>query len=68
MSKLYNVDIIVEYIKNNNLTKKEFAKQCKISTSTLYKVLQGKHIYVKTLWRVVKVIGIEFHQIFKDCD
>lgn len=37
-----NVEIINEYIKANNLSKTEFCKQCKISASTFYRLMQGK--------------------------
>ena len=39
--KTIKTDLILEYLKVNNISKNKFCKECKISDSTLNKILNG---------------------------
>ena len=60
-----NTQIIIEYIENNNLTKKEFCQQCKISISTFYKIINGKNFNLISLFKIAKIIEVPIHMFFK---
>lgn len=65
MRQLVNVDLIKEHIKTNNLTKREFCKQCNISVSTLYKILQGKTNFdLVFIFRIAKSMKVEVKDLF----
>ena len=64
MNNKINVDLILDYISKNNLTKKEFCRQCKISTSTLYKIINGKDFRLNALVKMARIINIELYQFF----
>ncbi len=64
MNDKLNIQIIEKYIKTNNLTKKEFCKQCNISTSTFYRIMQGKDFNLLSLFRIAKKMNVPIHQFF----
>ena len=45
MQKNINAAIIINYLKVNNLTQKEFCERCGIGVTTFRKILQGKTNY-----------------------
>lgn len=45
MAEKARAEVIMQYIKEHNLTKKEFCKLCNIGKSTLYRVLKGENGY-----------------------
>ena len=42
MNNELNINLIFDYIKNNNLNKTQFCRQSKISTSTFNRIINGK--------------------------
>ncbi len=64
MDNQINKSLIVKFLKSNNLTQKEFCEQCKISLSTLYKVLKGKNVNLSTIFKVAKTIKIDAFKLF----
>ncbi len=60
-----DVRIIINYIQNNNLTKKDFCLLCGISYSTLNRILNNKNFQLKALFRIARVIDIPVHMLFK---
>lgn len=42
-----NIQPILDYMHNNNLSKKEFANLCEISLSTLQRILQSQDSNIK---------------------
>ncbi len=64
MKDKLNVEIIEEYIKTNNLTIKDFCKQCNISISTFYRIMHGKDFNLLSLFRIAKKINVPIHEFF----
>ncbi len=64
MKDKLNVQIIEEYIKTNNLTKKDFCKQCNISVSTFYRIMHGKDFNLLSLFRIAKNMNVPIHKFF----
>lgn len=65
MNEYLNVEIIEEYILNNGLTKRSFCEQCKISISTLYRILRKKQCYLISLFKIARTMQIEIYCLFK---
>ncbi len=59
-----NTEFILNYIKENNLTKKEFCRQCGISPSTLNSILNGNNIKLSSLKKLITKLNASFYQIF----
>lgn len=59
-----NVEMILEYIKSNNLTNKEFCKQCRISTSTFYRIMNNKNFNLVSLFKIAKKMNVRVCQLF----
>lgn len=58
-------NIITKYIETQNITIKEFCKQCNISTSTYYRIMKGKDFNLISLFRIAKKMNIRIHIFFK---
>lgn len=58
MSAKVNANLFSEYIQNNRLTVKEFCKQCKVSLSTYYRIIQGKDFNLISLFRIARKINV----------
>ncbi len=65
MEKLINLNLISAYMKDRHLTVKDFCRQCAISSSTYYNIMQGKNVNLKVLFRIAKRTGIELHRFFR---
>ena len=65
MNNELNINLIFDYIKNNNLTKTEFCRKCKISTSTFYKIVNGKDFKVVALFKMAKIMKLEPYRFFE---
>ncbi len=65
MKTKIKIKLIENYIKENRLSKNKFCKICKISLSTLNKILANKNNFkLIALFRIAKVIKIEIYQMF----
>lgn len=62
---IINVDMILQYIKMNRLTKKEFCKQCQISTSTFYKITRNENFHLIALFKIAKNMDVKVSQLIK---
>lgn len=62
-----DVEKIKKHIRDNGLTMKEFARRCKLSVSTLYKLL-GKWTEgsVTSAYKLSKGMGVKFKEIFNN--
>lgn len=56
MNKL-NINLITNYIKNNNLTIKQFCTMCNISLYTYKTLIKCQNIKISKLVKIVKIIG-----------
>ena len=66
MKKVYNVDLINNFLWENKLTKKEFCKMCKISSSSLSKILNNElNIGIIVLFKIARVMNLEIKDFFK---
>ena len=64
MNSKLNINIISEYIRNNDLSQTGFCKQCKISYTTFRKIVQSDYINPVPLCKIAKVMNIDVHQFF----
>lgn len=59
------INTIEKYIKLKKITKTQFCKVCKISYSTLNKILNNNNsIKFTALLKIARVLNIEIHQLF----
>ena len=62
-----NAEIINDFIKNNNLIKKRFAKECNISTYMLRKIYNYENnIRVGVLYKLAKYLKISANILLVD--
>ena len=62
-----NIELITNYLKENNLSKTKFCKVCNVSIKTLNKILSGNlNFIIHLLFRIVNVLNIEFYEILSD--
>ena len=65
MRNIVNTNTIYLYIHEHGITKTKFCEMCKISLSTLNKVLNGEvNVRVDILFKIAKVLQIEIHEMF----
>ena len=65
MKNLINIEIIKKYMLENKISKTKFCKMCKISPSTLNKIMTGDDNFRKiAFFKIAKVIKIEVYQMF----
>lgn len=66
MNQNLNTEKILNFIKENNLTKKVFCKKCKISPATLNKILENKtNFYLVALFKIARVMNVQISQLVK---
>lgn len=66
MRSIINTKLINKFIKENKLSKTKFSKLCRISLSTLNKILQNKdNLKINTIFKIARTMKIEAYQIFK---
>ena len=65
MKNLINIEIIKKYMLENKISKTKFCKMCKISPSTLNKIMTGDDNFrIIAFFKIAKVIKIEVYQMF----
>ena len=64
MKKYIKTELIEQYLKENKLSKAKFCKRCKISPSTLTRILNNQNVRLLALFRIVRVLEIHIHQFF----
>ena len=65
MVKTIKTELIENYIKENNLSKSKFCKMCKISQSTLYKIMtNGENFRIIALFKIARVLKIQVFEMF----
>ncbi len=70
MTCIANKDLILNHMKENNLTKRQFCKLCGICPKTLNKFLEGtKHNYnIKALLKLALYLQVGIRQLFVEID
>lgn len=63
MKDLIDTEIIEKFMQTNGLSKSAFCKRCKISPSTLKRVLTNGNVKMNALFKIVKVMNIEICRI-----
>lgn len=54
MKLTIKTELITNYIRQNNLTVKEFCKQCQISQKTYYRIMNGEtKIRIITMYKIL---------------
>lgn len=65
MNNVINIDLILEYIKQNNLSKTQFCKKCKVSPVTFNKILKGdKDVQFKSILKIAIVMRCRLDKLF----
>lgn len=65
MKNKINVDMIKNYLTENKLSNTAFCKVCKISPSTLNKIISNKDNFrIIALLKIARVIKVQVHQLF----
>ena len=58
-------ELIENFIKDNNLSKNKFCKMCKISQSTLDKIMtNSENFRIIALFKIARVLKIQVYQMF----
>ena len=63
--KIYKSEILEEYRKENNPSKQQFCKLCKISTNTYKKILNNENVIITSLFRIARVLNIHVCEMFE---
>ena len=65
MKNTIKTELIENFIKENNLSKSKFCKMCKISQSTLNKIMtNSENLRIVALFKIAKVLKIQVYQMF----
>ena len=65
MKNTIKIEIIKNYLLKNKISKTKFCKMCKISPSTLNKILANDDNFeIIALFKIAKVIKVEVYQMF----
>lgn len=58
-------ELIENFIKDNNLSKSKFCKMCKISQSTLNKIItNNENFRIIALFKIARVLKIQVFEMF----
>lgn len=65
MKNTIKTELIENFIKDNNLSKSKFCKMCKISQSTLNKIMtNNENFKIIALFKIARVLKIQVYQMF----
>lgn len=65
MKNKIKVELIENFIKDNNLSKTKFCEMCKISQSTLNKIMtNSKNFRIIALFKIARVLKIQVFEMF----
>ena len=64
---MIKTEIIEKYMKDNNLSKKKLCQLCKISPSTLSKIMKNdRNFGIIALFKIARVMNIHIHELFEN--
>ena len=65
MKNTIKTELIENFINDNNLSKSKFCKMCKISQSTLNKIMtNSENFRIIALFKIARVLKIQVYQMF----
>ncbi len=64
MNEKLNISLIKNHINSNGLSIVEFCKLCRISTSTFYRIMQGKDFNTMSIFKIAKEMNIQVFLLF----
>lgn len=65
MKNTIKTELIENFVKENNLSKSKFCKMCKISQSTLNKIMtNSENFRIIALFKIARVLKIQVYQMF----
>lgn len=65
MKNTIKTELIENFIKDNNLSKSKFCKMCKISQSTLNKIMtNNENFKIIALFKIARVLKIQVFEMF----
>lgn len=65
MKNTIKTELIENFINDNNLSKSKFCNMCKISQSTLNKIMtNSENFRIIALFKIAKVLKIRVYQMF----
>ena len=65
MKNTTKTELIENFIKENNLSKSKFCKMCKISQSTLNKIItNNENFRIIALFKIARVLKIQVFEMF----
>ena len=65
MKNTIKTELIENFIKENNLSKSKFCEMCKISQSTLNKIItNNENFRIIALFKIARVLKIQIYQMF----
>lgn len=64
MNNAVNTKMIYDYIKDNNLSKTEFCKLCKIGVSTLNRIMTNNNFNLISIFRIAKTMRVKVCELF----
>ena len=65
MTNTIKTELIENFIKENNLSKCKFCKMCKISQSTLNKIItNNENFRIIALFKIARVLKIQVFEMF----
>lgn len=69
MKDRIKAEIFLDYMKKEGLSKSAFCKKCKISYTTLQKILNNDWNFgITALFRIARVIKVEVYQMFEEVE
>ena len=65
MKNTIKTELIENFIKDNNLSKRKFCEMCKISQSTLNKIMtNSENFRIIALFKIARVLKIQVFEMF----
>ena len=57
-------EVVEKFLKDNNLTKNKFAKNCYISVKTFDKFMRGEKVIILIALKIATYMEIEYEELF----
>ncbi|MBQ9117752.1 MAG: helix-turn-helix transcriptional regulator [Clostridia bacterium] len=65
MKNEIKIELIKNFMEDNNLSKNRFCEMCKISLDSYQKIMRNDFDFsIRVLFRVAKILGVEVFEMF----